>query len=90
MRFIWDARKAVKNIQKHGVSFQEATTVFRDTLSATGFDPDHSSEEHRFVTFGLSQAGRLQVVSHTEEDETIRIISARLAAGKERRIYEEG
>ena len=90
MRFIWDAKKAVKNIRKHGVSFQEAASVFRDTLSLTGFDPDHSSGEHRFVTFGLSEAGRLVVVSHTEEDESIRIINARLATRQERRIYEEG
>jgi uncharacterized protein len=90
MRFIWDARKAVKNLRKHGVSFEEAATVFRDTLSATGFDPEHSSREHRFVTFGLSDAGRLLVVSHTEEAESIRIISARMATRKERIIYEEG
>jgi hypothetical protein len=53
-------------------------------------DPDHSSGEHRFVTFGLSEAGRLVVVSHTEEDESIRIINARLVTRQERRIYEEG
>lgn len=90
MRFIWDARKAGKNLRKHGVSFEEAATVFRDKLSATGFDPEHSSGEHRFVTFGLSEAGRLLVVSHTEEAESIRIISARMATRKERVIYEEG
>jgi len=90
VRFIWDAKKAPINIRKHGVSFQEAATVFRDVLSATGSDPDHSTREHRFVTFGLSEAGRLLVVSHTEEGWSIRIISARLATKRERRIYEEG
>lgn len=89
MRFTWDARKAAANLRKHGVSFEEASTVFRDTLSATGLDPDHSIGEHRFVTFGISKQGRLIVVSHTEEDNTIRIISARLAARQERKIYEE-
>jgi len=63
--------------------------VFRDTLSATGLDPDHSIGERRFVTFGISKQGRLIVVSHTEEDNTIRIISARLATRQERKIYEE-
>ena len=90
MRFIWDTKKASANIRKHGVSFQEAATVFRDAPSATGLDPDHSTGEHRFVTFGLSEAGRLLVVSHTDEGESIRIISARLATKHERRIYEEG
>jgi len=90
VRFIWDAKKASINIRKHGISFQEAATVFRDVLSATGSDPDHSTGEHRFVTFGLSEAGRLLVVSHTEEGGSIRIISARLATKREPRIYEEG
>lgn len=89
MRFTWEARKAAANLRKHGVSFEEASTVFRDTLSATGLDPDHSIGEHRFVTFGISKQGRLLVVSHTEEDDTIRIISARLATRQERKIYEE-
>ena len=89
MRFTWDARKAAANLRKHGVSIEEASTVFRDTLSATGLDPDHSIGEHRFVTFGISKQGRLIVVSHTEEDNTIRIISARLATRQERKIYEE-
>lgn len=90
MRFTWDARKADTNLRKHGVSFEEATTIFRDILSATGHDPDHSIDEDRFVTFGVSKAGRLLVVSHTENGEIIRIISARLAKRKERKIYEDG
>ncbi len=89
MRFTWDARKAAANLRKHGVSFEEASTVFRATLSASGLDPDHSIREHRFVTFGISKQGRLLVVSQTEEDDTIRIISARLATRQERKIYEE-
>jgi len=63
---------------------------FCDTLSATGSDPDHSVGEHRFVTFGVSEQGRLLTVSHTEEGDMIRIISARLATRQERKIYEEG
>ena len=90
MRFVWDAKKAAKNLRKHKVSFHESATVFRDTLSVTGFDPDHSIGEQRFVTFGISEKGRLLVVSHTEDGESIRVISARLATKHERRIYEEG
>ena len=89
MHFTWDPKKAETNLRKHGVSFEEAVTVFRDILSVTGYDPDHSIDEDCFVTFGISQAGRLLVVSHTEEGEVVRIISARSATKKERRIYEE-
>jgi uncharacterized DUF497 family protein len=89
MRFYWDAKKAAANLRKHGVSFEEASTVFRDPFSATGSDPDHSVEEHRFVTFGNSSRGRLLVVAHTEQDDNIRIISARLVTRQEREIYEE-
>ncbi len=90
MRLAWDATKAAANLRKHGVSFEEASTVFRDVLSATGSDPDHSVGEQRFVTFGISNIGRLLVVSHTGEGDIIRIISARLATRRERKIYEEG
>ena len=89
MRFSWDPKKAAANLQKHGVSFEEASTVFRDTLSATGSDPDHSVDEARFVTFGSSVNDRLLVVAHTEENDKIRIISARPMTRQERRIYEE-
>ena len=74
----------------HGVSFEEAATAFRDPLSATALDPDHSVGENRFVTFGLSSKGRVLTVSHTERGETIRFISARLATKQERKIHEEG
>lgn len=90
MQFEWDTAKAAENLAKHGVSFEEAATVFRDTLSATGADPDHSVSEERFITFGVSTSGRLLVVAHTERGDTIRIISARPATRGERKIYEEG
>jgi uncharacterized DUF497 family protein len=90
MKFAWGARKAASNQRKHHVTFEEAATVFRDTLSLTGSDPDHSVEERRFVTFGISNSGRLLVVSHTDEGSTIRIISARPATRHERKLYEEG
>jgi hypothetical protein len=89
MKFEWDARKARLNFAKHGVSFEEATTVFRDPLSVTAVDPDHSLYENRFVTFGMSSSGALLKVSHTERGESIRIISARIATKNETRIYEE-
>ena len=90
MQFEWDPAKAAENLAKHGVSFEEAATVFRDTLSATGADPDHSVGEERFIIFGISTSGRLLVVAHTEHGDIIRIISARLATSGERKIYEEG
>lgn len=89
MRFEWDDRKAVSNLRKHGVTFEEASTVFRDPLSTTGADPDHSLGEQRWVTFGISDAGRLLVVAHADRDDCIRIISARPANKAERRIYEK-
>jgi uncharacterized DUF497 family protein len=92
MRFEWNARKASRNLRKHGVAFDEATTVFGDTLSVTIADPDHSIEEDRFVTIGWSARSRMIVVVHVDDDEedTVRIVSARRAVPKERRIYEEG
>jgi len=90
LRFEWGRAKATENLRKHNVSFEEAATVFRDTLSATGRDPDHSVDEERYITFGVSSRGRLLVVSHTERGDTIRIISARLMTKGERKIYEEG
>jgi uncharacterized DUF497 family protein len=90
MSFEWDAKKAIANRRKHGVTFEEASSALRDRLSATGHDPDHSENEERFVTFGMSSQGRLLAVSHTDRGNTIRIISARLATSAERQIYEEG
>lgn len=90
MEFEWDKRKAVANAKKHGISFQEATTVFGDPLAITFPNPDHSENEHRYLTFGLSQSDRLLVVAHTGRGKNVRIISARLMTKYERKIYEEG
>jgi len=90
IKFEWDKRKARQNLRKHRVDFAEASTVFGDTLSITIPDPDHSEDEERCVTIGLSNRQRLLVVIHTEDEETIRIISARPADRLERRNYEEG
>ena len=89
MTFEWDPLKAKANFWKHRVSFEEASTALLDPLSKTYFDPDHSVEEHRFITFGFSARQRLLVVSYTEQDEVIRIISARVATRLEQEIYEE-
>ena len=86
MRFRWDPGKGAENLAKHGLSFEEAATVFRDALSATGSDPDHSFDEERFVTFGISTGGRLLAIAHTDHDDTIRIISARPVTPSERNI----
>lgn len=88
--FEWDIAKAESNLQKHGVSFEEAATVFFDPLSLTISDPLHSSEQNRFVTTGLSNQQRQLVVVHSEGDDRIRIISARLATSSERKKYESG
>lgn len=88
MEFAWDPEKAKKNYKKHGVHFEEASTVFYDALSATFNDHDHSIGEHRLITVGFSSIGRLLVVSHTERGKTMRIISARLATARERTRHE--
>jgi hypothetical protein len=88
MKFTWDRRKERTNLEKHGVSFAEASTVFGDPLAASIPDPDHSEGEVRFVTMGYSSSNRLIVVSHTEEGDTVRIISAREATSHERKTYE--
>ncbi len=87
--FEWDARKAATNIRKHGVSFDEAVSVFADPLSLTVADPKHSEEEFRFIDIGLSHRRQLLVVSYTEREDRIRIISVRLALPRERNWYEE-
>lgn len=89
MSFEWDPKKAAANRRKHGVSFEEASSALRDSFSATAHDPDHSEDEDRFVTFGISSRGRLLAVSHTDRGNKIRIISARIATNVERQIYEE-
>lgn len=88
MQFEWDAEKAAANLAKHGVPFDEASTVFGDPLAGTVLDPRHSTEELRFVTIGLSTTHRLLVVAHSDRDDRVRIISARRATRRERREYE--
>ena len=90
MKFEWDPDKARSNLRKHKVSFEEAVTALNDPMSATGTDPDHSFAEDRYITFGVSERGRLLVVAHTERGDTVRIMSARIASKGERKIYEEG
>ncbi len=88
MQFEWDRAKAVANLRKHRVSFQEASTVLFDPLSTTFPDPA-SEGEQRFVTIGTSALGQLLVVAHTDRDGTIRLISARRATRRERGFYEQ-
>lgn len=87
--FEWDANKARKNIKIHGVSFDEASTAFKDTLSLTIYDPLHSDKEDRFILIGNSYKNRLLVVVHTEKGDKLRIISDRKATKNERNQYEE-
>ncbi|MDY6822650.1 MAG: BrnT family toxin [Thermodesulfobacteriota bacterium] len=89
MEFEWDKAKAETNYKKHHVSFAEAATVFGDPLAITFNDPDHSINENRLITFGISKFNRLLAISHTERSSRIRIISARQMTRKERYIYEE-
>jgi len=88
-RFEWDEIKAAQNVRKHGVTFDDAASVFLDSLAYTFADPDHSVGESRMVTFGFSQVGRLLAVVHAERGRAIRIISARVATRHERKIYEQ-
>jgi uncharacterized DUF497 family protein len=90
MKIEWDPKKARLNLRKHKVSFEEASMAMSDPMAATGTDPDHSIAENRYIIFGVSDRGRLLVIAHTKENETIRIISARLANKGERKLYEEG
>lgn len=90
MKFEWDKNKAKINLEKHRVSFEEAETIFDDDFTVTIVDDEHSFEEQRFITIGQSLAGRLLIVSHTFEEETIRLISARKPTKGERDSYENG
>ena len=87
--FEWDEKKAKSNLIKHGVSFEEASSAFGDDFSITIEDPLHSEKENRFILIGRSIFQKILVVVHVEKSETIRIISARKATKKERKIYEE-
>jgi uncharacterized DUF497 family protein len=90
LTFEWDANKARRNLAKHGISFEESSTIFGDARSLTIPDPVHSRLEERFVTIGASHRGKLLVVVHTERGDNIRIISARVASRRERLSYEKG
>ena len=87
--FEWDPEKAKENLNKHGVSFAEASTAFGDPLSMNMPDPDHSEGEHRFIVMGMSDRYRLLVVSYTERGTNIRIFSCRKANKSERKAYEQ-
>jgi uncharacterized DUF497 family protein len=88
MQFEWDPKKGKRNLNKHGISFEKAVTVFYDPLSATFDDPDHSVGEARFITIGFSSRNRLIVIAHAERGEALRIISARPASPRERKKHE--
>ena len=90
MTYEWDAKKAEANRRKHDVSFEEAALVFQDAKAITFDDPDHSGEEPRDVTIGISMKGRVLFLSHCERGARIRIISARRATPRERKQYAEG
>ncbi len=88
VKFEWDLEKAVANARKHGVTFEEAATIFLDPLSATAHDPGHSQVEDRYITIGSTDEGRLLAVAHCDRVDRIRIISARPLTGREQKIYE--
>ena len=88
MKVDWRRQKATENERKHGVTFDEALTVFYDPLAATFDDPDHSQGEQRFVTVGYSVQGRLLAVCHTERRGAVRLISARRATPHERKRHD--
>jgi uncharacterized protein len=90
MRFDWDENKAVTNRSKHGVSFEEAKTVFDDPLYVDFYDPAHSDEEDRYLIVRESSQRRLLIASYTERGNLIRLISAREVTRTERKVYEEG
>ena len=89
LRFEWHQEKASENLRKHGVSFEEAKTVFNDPFSITIADPEHSLDEDRYIDIGLSARGQILVVVYTERAGSIRIISSRKATKAERRVYEQ-
>jgi len=89
LTFEWDSRKARSNLTKHGVGFEEASTIFGDPLSLTIPDPEHSLSEERYITVGRAFSGKLLVVVHTERGDNIRIVSARRASRRERKFYEK-
>lgn len=89
MNFEWDPRKDKRNVSKHKVSFDEASTIFDDPHSRTFDDPDHSVEDQRFIIIGYSNRNRLLFVCHTDDEKVVRIISARDVTKSERKYHEE-
>ena len=89
LTFEWHREKAIENLRKHNVSFEEAKTVFDDPFSITIADPEHSTGEDRYIDIGLSAKGQILVVVYTERGWNIRIISCRKATNAERRTYEQ-
>lgn len=87
LQFTWDERKAVRNVEKHQVGFEEAKTIFDDPMFISFIDDEHSLDEERYITIGFSDLGRLLMVAHTEREGQIRIISARKATRREEQYY---
>lgn len=90
IRVVWNEKKNRQNLGKHKIDFSEAKTIFDDPLQISINEPDHSFDERRFITFGMSDRNRLLIVAHTLSDDKIRIISARKPTRRERQYYEEG
>lgn len=90
MVFEWDTNKEATNLAKHGISFDEAKTIFDDPLYVDFYDPDHSDDEHRYIMIGMSSQNRLLLVVYTERGDVVRLISAREATRGERKAYEQG
>ncbi|WP_107670463.1 BrnT family toxin [Cyanothece sp. BG0011] len=90
MQFEWDKNKAKQNLSKHGVSFEEAKTIFDDPLYIDFYDPDHSENEERYLIVGQSNQRRILILSYTERGNKIRLISAREVTPQERKAYEQG
>ena len=90
MRFEWDDEKANANLKEHGVSFDEAKTVFEDPLYVDFYDPDHSLDEHRYIIIGESEGGQVLIISYTVRGDRTRLINARKVTQAEREAYEEG
>ena len=89
LEFEWDSEKARRNLRKHSVSFREGMMVFNDIFAITFYDDAHSKHEQRFLTLGMSDLGRVLVISHTLVGEKVRLISARKATRHERELYEK-
>ena len=89
MKFEWNNNNATENLKKHGVSFNEVSTMFSDPLAITYADPEHSIEEYCYLTFGHSAMNQLIVVAHADRDDKIRLISAREMTQRERKDYEQ-